>query len=184
MTLEQIIWLSLFLLAFATLISFIWVFAPYFPTRKGHLKLITEVADLKPGEKAYELGCGDGRVSRALALAYPKATVEGLELAGLLFTWAWIEAKLSGAKNLRIRWKNIFWQDLSDADVVYVFGMTESLNQKLKTKFLAELKPGARIISYVFSMKEWAGTTEVFAGGLSENDATKINVYTVPPTDA
>jgi len=180
MTLEQSIWLCLFLLTLATLISFIWVFAPYFPTRKGHLELIKKVADLKPGQKLYELGCGDARVSIALAKTYPEAQIVGLELAGPLFVWSWVRAKLSGCKNLQIQWKNIFWQNLSDADAVYVFGMTESLNQKLKTKFLAELKPGTRIISYVFTMKDWAGQTETFNGKISGKDQTKVSVYTVP----
>lgn len=180
MTLEQLFWLALFLLTVVTLVSFIWVFAPYFPTRKGHLELIKKVAKLKPNEKFYELGCGDARVSLALAKAFPKAQVVGFEMAGPLFTWSFIKAKLSGCKNLKIGWKNIFWQDLSDADAVYVFGMKESLNEKLKEKFLAELKPGSRIISYVFTMKEWPGKTETFKGQINDKDETKITVYTVP----
>lgn len=180
MTLEQIIWLSLFLLTFLTLISFLWVFAPYFPTRKGHLELIKKVVQLKPNETFYELGCGDARVSLAIAKAYPKAQVIGLEMAGPLFLWAWVKAKLSDCKNLNIKWKNIFWHNFSDADVVYVFGMTESLNKKLKEKFLAELKPGTRIVSYVFTMKDWAGKSETFQGKISDKDETKISIYTMP----
>ncbi len=180
MTLEQIIWLSLFILTVVTLVSFFWVFAPYFPTRKGHLALIQKVAQLKAGDTFYELGCGDARVSIALAKAYPEAQIIGLEMAGPLFFWAWIKAKLSRQKNLTIKWKNIFWQNLSDADSVYIFGMTESLNKKLKEKFLAELKPEARIISYVFTMKEWPGKTETFKGKLSGKDQTKITIYTLP----
>ncbi len=180
MPLESLIWLGLFLLTLVTLISFIWVFAPYFPTRKGHLDLVVKVADLKPGDTLYELGCGDARVSIALAKAYPEAHIIGLELAGPLFVWSWIRGTLSGCKNLTIRWKNIFWQDLSNANSVYVFGMTDSLNKKLKAKFLAELKPGARIISYVFRMKAWEGKVETFEGNLSKTDQTKITVYTVP----
>ncbi|NCP67478.1 class I SAM-dependent methyltransferase [bacterium] len=179
MNIEQLIWLGLFLLTFVTLVSFIWVFAPYFPTRKGHLELIKKVADLKPGDVFYELGCGDARVSIAIAKAFPKAQIIGLEMAGPLFFWAWTKAKLSGCKNLKIKWKNIFWQNLNDADAVYVFGMTESLNKKLKEKFIAELKPESRIISYVFTMKDWSGKTETFKGKINQNDQTKISVYTV-----
>jgi cyclopropane fatty-acyl-phospholipid synthase-like methyltransferase len=180
MSLEQLIWLVLFLLTAAALISFIWVFAPYFPTRKGHLELIKKVANLKPGDIFYELGCGDARVSIALAKAYPKANIIGLEMAGPLFFWAWVKAKLSGCKNLTIKWKNIFWQNLGEADIVYVFGMTESLNKKLKDKFVAELKPGSRIISYVFTMKAWDGPIESHRGELSAKDETKVTVYTMP----
>jgi len=177
---EKIFWLIIFVLTTSTLISFIWVFAPFFPTRKGHLSLITKVVDLKPGQTFYELGCGDARVSLAVASRYPKAHILGLELSGLLFTYSWLKVFFSGIKNVRIKWKNIFWQDLSNADVVYVFGMKESLNEKLKEKFLAELKPGSRIVSYVFSMNEWPGKTEVFRKKINDKDETKVTVYTVP----
>ena len=180
MTLEQLFWLVLFLLLTATLISFLWVFAPYFPTRGRHLDLVLKAIDLKPDEKFYELGCGDGRVSLAVAKAFPKAQVVGLEIAGPLFVWAWLKAKFSGFKNVSIRWKNIFWQNLTDADVVYVFGMTESLNDKLKTKFLTDLKPGTRIVSYVFTMNDWDGKIQTFQAQTSSKDATKITVYTMP----
>jgi cyclopropane fatty-acyl-phospholipid synthase-like methyltransferase len=180
MSLEKIFWLCLFLLTFVTLLSFIWVFAPYFPTRKGHLDLIKKVAALKDGDTFYELGCGDARVSIMLAKAYPQAHIIGLEMAGPLFFLAWTKAKLSGCKNVTIKWKNIFWQNLEDADTVYVFGMTESLNKKLKAKFLEELKPRSRIISYVFTMKNWTGKTETFLGDINESDKTKVTIYTIP----
>lgn len=184
MSLEQWLWLGLFILLSVTLVSFFWVFASYFPTRKKHLNFVAQVADLKPGEKFYELGCGDGRVARAVAKAYPKAHVVGLEMAGPLWLWAWVKGKLSASPNLQIKWKNVFWKNLSNADAVYVFGMKDSLNDKLKKKFLAELKPGARIISYVFTMQDWPGKTEVFTNSKNKADKTKITVYTMPGQDA
>ena len=180
MSIEQWLWLGFFTVLVITLCSFFWVFAPYFPTRKRHLDLVVKVAKLKPGDRFYELGCGDARVSLALAKAYPTAQLIGLEMAGPLFFTAWIKTYFSGHKNLHIKWKNVFWQNLEAADAVYVFGMKDSLNHKLKHKFLAELKPGARIISYVFTMKDWPGESETFTNKNNTEDKTKITVYTVP----
>ncbi len=174
MTWIAIIWLIVFILTVITLISFIWVIAPYFPTRSKHLEAINKICALKPGEIFYELGCGDARVSRHLAKHNPEAQIIALEMAVILF----LIAKIKSLRypNLTVKWQNIFWEDLSKADGVYVFGMTDSLNKKLRAKFLEELKPKSRIISYVFSMKDWEGKSEDFP---QPGEKTVIHRYTM-----
>ena len=41
------------------------------------------------------------------------------------------------------------------ADVVYIFGMPGSIEDKLRTKLENELKKGARVITYSFPIKKW-----------------------------
>ena len=41
-----------------------------------------------------------------------------------------------------------------NADVVTIF-LFQNVNDLLKDKFLKELKPGARIVSYVWILKDW-----------------------------
>ena len=160
MTLLSILWLCVFILTMITLISFIWVIAPFFPTRTNHLDAINDICDLKPGEKFYELGCGTGKVTRYLAQKNPETEFVAIEMAVVLYLIT--KLKSWRLKNVTVKWKNLFWEDLSEANGLYVFAMTDSLNVKLRAKFLKELKPGTRIISYVFSMKDWPGTSEDF----------------------
>jgi hypothetical protein len=56
----------------------------------------------------------------------------------------------------RIRFINqdLFETDLSEATVVTLY-LLPWLNQKLMPKLMAELKPGARVVSYRFDMGSW-----------------------------
>ncbi len=173
----QFVWLTLFFLCMVALISFIWVIAPFFPTRKNDLEKVNQICKLKPGEVFYELGCGDGRVSIHLAKNNPNTQIIGLEMAFPLYVTAKIKSLFYPGKNLKIKWKNLFWEDLSKADCLYTFAMKESLNKALKNKFKKELKSGTRIVSYVFSFESWDGKTEKFPGFRAK---TFIYKYTVP----
>ncbi|MEX0613525.1 MAG: class I SAM-dependent methyltransferase, partial [Pirellulales bacterium] len=50
--------------------------------------------------------------------------------------------------------KNLFEMDFSDADVLCMYLLT-SVNAKLKPKILADMKPGARVVSHAFDMGDW-----------------------------
>lgn len=49
---------------------------------------------------------------------------------------------------------DVFNHDLSSYDVIYMFLMPETY-KKLRDKLSSELKPGARIISYVWPIPDW-----------------------------
>ena len=49
---------------------------------------------------------------------------------------------------------DLFEEDFSDADVVTLY-LLDSLNEKLRPRLLAELKPGTRIVSHAFRMGDW-----------------------------
>ena len=129
--------------------------APWVPTRKKDLERINDLADLKKGETFYELGCGDARVSLYLARKNPDVQIVAFELAFPLYLLARMRCFFSSVKNVQIKFADIFREDLSPADKIYVFAMKDSLNKKLKEKFLRELRSNTRIISYAFPMKKW-----------------------------
>ena len=52
-------------------------------------------------------------------------------------------------------------EDFSKANVLYTYALIKSINGKLKTKFKKELKKGAKILSDVFSIKEWGGKQSI-----------------------
>lgn len=128
-------------------------FAPWLPSRKRDLKRIFKLADLKPGEKFYDLGCGDGQLV-FYAADHFNAQAVGLEISVPMFLISRAR-QIFHKKNATIKFKNLFKQNLSDADVVYLFGLPNTVKNKIKQKLEKELKPGSRVISYAFHIPDW-----------------------------
>jgi SAM-dependent methyltransferase len=135
--------------AYAGLSMIIWV-----PTKTNDLDRILKLAQLRPGEFFYDLGCGNGKVVMFLG-KHTEATTIGLELAWPLFLLCKIRQLITHQANINFKLQNIFTADLSQADVIYIFGIPDKLKNKLKPKFETELKPGCRIISYAFKIDGW-----------------------------
>lgn len=129
--------------------------APWIPTRKRDLKRIFRLANLKPNEIFYDLGCGDGKVV-IFANKNFKAKAIGIELALPLFLICKIRQLFIRDKDLIFHYKNLFKENLSKADVVYLFAESANkLKGEIKQKLEKELKPGARVISYAFAFTDW-----------------------------
>ncbi|MBM5790056.1 class I SAM-dependent methyltransferase [Candidatus Parcubacteria bacterium] len=153
--------------------------APWVPTWKRDLGRIERLAALQPGERFVELGCGTGRVCRYLAQTTDAQTF-GVELSVIQWVWANIcvilrrpkvakgsprlqDPSLStlaqnDKKRIKIYLGDIFHHNLSSYDVVYLFLMPETY-AKLRDKLERELKPGARVITYVWPIPGWTPTT-------------------------
>lgn len=127
--------------------------APLAATNKKLLEEIIKTADLKDGDVFYELGTGTGRVISAYA-ENEKIKCVGFELSPLYWLITFLNLKLKNRKNCEIYCKNFFNADLSEADAIFCFLMPKTM-QKIKEKFLSELKPGTKIISYAFKIKGW-----------------------------
>ncbi len=129
--------------------------APWVPTWKRDIDRLTKLIDLKPGETFYELGCGDGRVCTNVSDAFPEARVIGVELG--IPQWLVAQARRirrGTARLLSFKLADLHKLPLHDADVVYMFLMPEPY-ARLKPKLEAELKPGARVVSYVWPVEGW-----------------------------
>jgi len=153
MTLSYIISLVIFvILAGLTFYSF-FIGAPYFKTSKKAIKEALKLADLKPNQKLYDLGAGDGK---ALIIAEKEfgAEVVGFELAPIIYAVARLNLFFHGIKKAQLYYKNFYKQDLSRADIVFCFLSIHAM-KRLKPKFEKELRPGTKIISYSFSLHGW-----------------------------
>jgi len=127
--------------------------APWAPTRKEDIARFLELAEIKGGEKVYDLGCGDGRL--LFAAAEKGATVVGYEISLLPYLIAKVKQLLfPRKKQTKILFKDFWHVDLKDADLVYFFLMPK-VYKKLKEKLEKELKPGARVIAYVWPIDGW-----------------------------
>ena len=125
--------------------------APWVPTKKGDVERLTKLLDLKAGEKFVELGCGNGRVCRAVAKHQPDADITGVELSILQYLIA--QAQGLGT-SVRFKFQNVFKHDLSEYDAVYLFLMPETY-EKIQPKLESELKSGSRVVSYVWPIPGW-----------------------------
>ncbi len=152
--------LILFLFFALVGIFMIWIFwssiigAGFQPTERERVRKMLEMAEVNSNDTVYDLGSGDGRIVIDAAKRYDAHSV-GMEADPLRVFWSRTSIILSGLRNrARIVWGNFFNQDISDATVVTLF-LSDTANQKLKSKFQKELKPGTRIVSYVWMFKGW-----------------------------
>lgn len=151
-----------FLLLLFALFLFLHLFfrgAPFAVTSPTNLKTIIELAKIKPGEKAVDLGAGDGRL--VIALAQAGAETHGYEINPLLAWLARRNLQKAGLTKKAFIHRQNFWQvDLSQFDVITIFGIgyiMAPLAQKLKK----ELKPSARVISNGYPLPTWPITRQI-----------------------
>ncbi|HRH32896.1 MAG TPA: class I SAM-dependent methyltransferase [bacterium] len=127
--------------------------APYVPTWKKDVDRFLKLAEIKDGEKMYDLGCGDGRLICAAAKA--GANVVGLELSLLPYLLSHVRRLFQPEKErIKILYKNFWKTDLRDADIIY-FWISKEATYRLQKKFEKELKKGTKIISYVWPIEAW-----------------------------
>jgi precorrin-6B methylase 2 len=128
--------------------------APAFPTPQVVVERMLSLAQVKPGETVYDLGCGDGRIVITAAQMF-KARAVGIEIRRDIYesTLARVTA-LGLGDQVRIVHGNALHADLRPADVVTLYLLTSS-NEKLKPVFDQYLKPSARVVSHDFEIRGW-----------------------------
>ncbi len=136
-----------------------WRDAPLFPTPPDALLHLPQHAPLPPGAKVLDAGCGLGHGLQALQLAYPLASLHGLE-------WSW---PLHWLCALRCPWATVrrgdIWAaDWSGYDMVYLFQRPESMPRAV-AKASAQLRPGAWMVSLEFEATQLISTAQVRAPG-------------------
>lgn len=148
-----IIVLTVFLLLIvSTSVQALWM-VPFVPTPKAIIDGMIEFADLKPNQIVYDLGAGDGRVLFAAEKRQP--TIRGIGYEGALGVWLLAKLRIAMRRsNVTMRredfMKNV---DFSDADVIFTYLSIASM-KKLKPKFDAQLKNGARVVTHAFRVPD------------------------------
>jgi len=149
----------LYILGFLILFTFAWgavSAAPWLPTKKKQRQELTEIIPLEKGMTVYDLGCGDGSVLFDLARKNPEIKAVGLEISLLPYFIARLRKLLHPKvyQNVQIKFRNFFREDLSRADVVFVFLLNKCYN-RLVAKFYKELRDEALVVVEAWSFPEF-----------------------------
>lgn len=137
--------------------------APFVPTTPAILNAMLTLANVKKGEKLYDLGCGDGRIVIAAAKKFG-ARATGVDIDPQRINEAREAAKKEGvADRATFRVEDLFATDIRDADVVTLY-LLPAVNMKLRP-MLRSLKPGTRIVSHAWDMGDWKPDKEIGVNG-------------------
>ncbi len=156
-TLINLIFTIIIIIIILAAISILWpllIGAAWSPANKRVVNKMLKMAEVNSKDIVYDLGSGDGRIVAEAALNH-HATAIGIEADPIRVIWSRIALKFRGQdKRTRIIWGDIFKQDISYATVVTVF-LWQRTNKKLKKKLQEELKPGTRVVSYIWTFSGW-----------------------------
>jgi protein-L-isoaspartate O-methyltransferase len=123
---------------------------PFVTTPDDVVAAMLDLAEVTPADTVYDLGAGDGRI--VLAAARDRgARAVGVEIDPPLVERARAALRGAGvAGRAEVRRGDLFKEDLSPATVVTLY-LQPHVNARLRPQ-LERLRPGARVISHMFSM--------------------------------
>ncbi|HIE14066.1 TPA: class I SAM-dependent methyltransferase [Candidatus Bathyarchaeota archaeon] len=128
--------------------------SPYVASPIPVIKRMLTLAELKPNEILYDLGCGDGRTLIIAAQDFGAKAV-GIELREDLAKQAAKKVKEMGLEGrVKVIHGDLFKVNIAPADVVFLY-LTTSANEKVRPKLEAELKEGARVVSHDYEIMRW-----------------------------
>lgn len=155
------------------LLSMMWPpdspWSPWWRTSGKIAKIQCRLAKVKKGDVVYDLGCGDG--TALLTAAKRGAEGVGVEIDPLRYWVAKIRFVTSRVSHrLRISRKNFFAMNVSPATVVIMYLIPKTL-ARLKPKLLKELKPGTRVVTFVY---------KIDLPMIAKDEKNEVYVYQIP----
>jgi cyclopropane fatty-acyl-phospholipid synthase-like methyltransferase len=130
--------------------------AIYIPTPAEVVTSMLQMANVGNRDVVFDLGSGDGRIVIAAVKNFGAARGVGIELDPIRILEANALARNAGVQDrVEFRQQDLFETDLREASVVTIY-LGNAVDLKLRPKLLAELKPGARVVSHAFDMGDWA----------------------------
>ena len=150
-------WTFSFLVVFAIIYSIFFLIpflvgAPFEPTNRKKLRKIIKLANAKEGEKAVDLGSGDGRI--VIELAKKGAEAHGFEINPILVLISRWKIRKLGLKNAFIHWKSFWGEDFGKYDLIILFQFS-TVMKRLRDKLKKELKSKARVVSFYWKFPGW-----------------------------
>jgi precorrin-6B methylase 2 len=156
---------------------------PFVPTPPAVVEAMLKLANVGPQDHVIDLGSGDGRI--VLAAAARKASGVGIEIDQALVDASNATAKKQGvAGRVQFVRQDVREADLSRATVLTLY-LLPGMMGNLRTKLLAELKPGARVVSHDFFFEQWKPDRTVTVETQEKYDVTgawtsEVHLWVVP----
>jgi len=150
---------------------------PYVPSPDAVVKAMLKLAAVTKDDTVIDLGCGDGRIVVTAALDFGAHGI-GYDLNPERIKEANSNAAKAGVeKRVRFVEKNLFDADIKEATVVTLY-LLPGVNEKLKPRLFAELKPGTRGVSHSFPMPGWTPKAE------NPVDGRTVYLWVIPEKQA
>ena len=166
--------ISITLVILFFLLSMVWPpdspWSPWWRTSKRIARIQSKLAKIGKDDVVYDLGSGDGTMLITAAKEFG-ATGVGVEIDLLRYWYSKLAIRFGGlTRKIKIIRNNFFAIDVSPATVVIMYLIPKTLN-RLKPKLLKELKPGTRIVTYVY---------KIDLPLIAQDDEHEVYVYEVP----
>lgn len=162
------------------ILSWVWPpdspWAPWWQMPDNIILKMCRIANISSKDVIYDLGCGTGNALIYAAKTYKMKGI-GIEIDPLRYFLAtWNVRRNKQDSNITLMKKNFFDVTLSPATVIFIYLVPAAL-KRLTPKFLKELKPGTRFLSYVYPMPQ-----ELFKGKLklvTHDEKNRIFYYSL-----
>lgn len=128
--------------------------APFFWTPQSVVDRMLELAEVRADDYVMDLGSGDGRIVITAAKKYGVRGL-GIEIDPGLVAASNSAAHRAGVgERVKFMRQDLFETDLRPATVLTLYLFRE-LNIKLRPRILAQLRPGARVVTHDWDMGDW-----------------------------
>jgi ubiquinone/menaquinone biosynthesis C-methylase UbiE len=153
--------------------------APYVNSPQRAVDKMLDMANLKPGETLYDLGCGDGRILIAAVQKFHVKAV-GIEISERLVRTAEDNVKALGLENsVKVIHGDFMQVDLSPADVVTLYLITTA-NENLRPNLEKYLRKDTRVVSYDYPIPGWKAIDEQETDPSRLGNRHTVYLYQIP----
>ncbi|MCL6434671.1 MAG: class I SAM-dependent methyltransferase [Leptolyngbyaceae cyanobacterium HOT.MB2.61] len=116
---------------------------------------LLKLAEVSQDDVLYVLGAGDGQLAIAAAQTYQPKRIVVIDPDPELLQQSQANAQKAGlGDRIQFLQQDPLQSDLREASVVSI-SLPSEKGQKIRSKLLADLRPGSRIVAYGMSMGDW-----------------------------
>lgn len=135
-------------------------FVIFVPTPQTVVDEMCKLAKIGKDDVVYDIGCGDGRLGITAVKKYGAKKSVGIDLSKVRIAESKERAKKEGVsdKCTFMEKDALTIKDFSEATVVLIY-LSDALNAALQPTLTKTMKPGSRIVSHRFVMKDWEPDT-------------------------